>query len=254
MATWAAIAGASSANSSCWHWRRKRKRRALLVEARQLCSVEMFSLKLPVLDSGHASKHRTDCPVLSPRDVSQVTDFSVDLCLKCCRAHSLPRCPARPNSRPLAQGHRPAIVWLLRYGSNQEDSSNANENLYCARDASVMSLCLCLCLTFLASTMSYAQVPAESNRPAGVPDGYVITPFGYFHPSCVLRLAQGETLLADGRVLQHADGTLENIPACEYPHYAASGAIAAAGAAKAESPTINGWVESSSVMTNSTSY
>ncbi len=95
----------------------------------------MFSLKLPVLDSGHASKHRTDCPVLSPRDVSQVTDFSVDLCLKCCRAHSLPRCPARPNSRPLAQGHRPAIVWLLRYGSNQEDSSNANENLYCARDA-----------------------------------------------------------------------------------------------------------------------
>jgi len=118
----------------------------------------------------------------------------------------------------------------------------------------VMSLCLCLCLTFLASTMSYAQVPAESNRPAGVPDGYVITPFGYFHPSCVLRLAQGETLLADGRVLQHADGTLENIPACEYPHYAASGAIAAAGATKAESPTINGWVESSSVMTNSTSY
>lgn len=110
-----------------------------------------------------------------------------------------------------------------------------------------------LCVMFLASTMAYAQVPAGPNRPAGVPDGYVITPFGYFHPSCVLRLAKGETLLADGRVIQHADGTLENIPACEYPHYAASGAILAAGAAKVESPTINGWVESASVTT-STSY
>lgn len=114
----------------------------------------------------------------------------------------------------------------------------------------VMSLCLML----LASTMSFAQAPAGRNRPAGVPDDYVITPFGYFHPSCVLRLAQGESVLADGRVLQHADGALEDIPACKYPHYAASGAITAAGATKAESPTINGWVESSSVITNSTSY
>jgi len=110
-----------------------------------------------------------------------------------------------------------------------------------------------LCLTFLASSMAYAQVPVGPNRPAGVPEGYVITPFGYFHPSCVLRVAKGETLLADGRVLQHADGTLENIPACEYPHYAASGKIVAAGATMVESPTINGWVESASVTT-STSY
>jgi hypothetical protein len=110
-----------------------------------------------------------------------------------------------------------------------------------------------LCLTFLASTMAYAQMPAGPNRPAAVPDGYVITPFGYFHPSCVLRVAEGETLLEDGRVLQHADGTLENIAACAYPHYAASGEIAAAGATRVKSPTINGWVESASVTT-STSY
>ena len=110
-----------------------------------------------------------------------------------------------------------------------------------------------LCLTFLASSMAYAQVPVGPNRPAGVPAGYVITPFGYFHPSCVRQVAKGETLLADGRVLQHANGTLENIPACEYPHYAASGAIVTAGATKVESPAINGWVESASVTT-STSY
>jgi len=39
---------------------------------------------------------------------------------------------------------------------------------------------------------------AGPNRPPQVPEGYVITPFGYFHPSCVLRAVEGETLLADG--------------------------------------------------------
>ncbi len=107
------------------------------------------------------------------------------------------------------------------------------------------------CLTFLASTMAYAQAPAGQHRPAGVPNDYVITPFGYFHPSCVLRLAEGETFVADGRALQHADGSVENIPSCGYPHYAASGAIVAAGARKVEPPTINGWVESASVITSS---
>jgi hypothetical protein len=31
-----------------------------------------------------------------------------------------------------------------------------------------------------------AQKLAGPNRPAVVPEGYVITPFGYFHPSCVI--------------------------------------------------------------------
>jgi NHL repeat len=110
--------------------------------------------------------------------------------------------------------------------------------------------------TVLLSVTSFgmllrARAAAGPNRPAGVPDGYVITPFGYFHPSCVLRLKQGETLLADGLILRHADGTLQNIPVCSYPHYAASGEIASAGATKVDSPTIDGWVEYASVTTNS---
>src|ERR1035441_2122355 len=56
-----------------------------------------------------------------------------------------------------------------------------------------------------ASSLNMLPV-AGQNRPATVPEGYVITPFGYFHPSCVQSLAKGERLLADGRV-QHADGT-----------------------------------------------
>jgi hypothetical protein len=129
--------------------------------------------------------------------------------------------------------------------------------------SALVAVAVSLFLALVTSTMAHAQAqqrstltrqaPAGPNRPAGVPDGYVITPFGYFHPSCVLRLAEGETLLPDGRVLQHANGILTNIPACKYSHYAASGEIVAAGAAKVESPTINGWVESASVTT-STSY
>jgi uncharacterized repeat protein (TIGR03803 family) len=80
-------------------------------------------------------------------------------------------------------------------------------------------------LPFLAPTTAHAQAPAGPNRPMGVPDGYVITPSGYFHPSCVRQLAEGETLLEGGRVLRHADGTTESVPACAYPRYTAHGEI-----------------------------
>jgi hypothetical protein len=113
--------------------------------------------------------------------------------------------------------------------------------------------CTVLLLVTSFGMLLRAQTPAGPKLPAGVPDGYVITPFGYFHPSCVLHVAEGETVLADGRILQHADGTFENIPACQYLHYAASGEILNAGAAKIESPTINGWVEYASA-TISTSF
>jgi hypothetical protein len=117
------------------------------------------------------------------------------------------------------------------------------------KSCNVTAAVLSLFLAFLISTMAYAQAPAGPNRPAAVPDGYVITPFGYFHPSCVRQLTEGETLLADGRVIQRADATLENIPACDFPRYTASGEIVTAGAP----PTINGWIESANTTTT-TSY
>jgi hypothetical protein len=68
-----------------------------------------------------------------------------------------------------------------------------------------------------------AQAPAGPKRPARVPEGYVITPFGYFHPSCVREVASQDTVLADGR-LKHADGKIDaQAPACNYPHYTARG-------------------------------
>jgi len=65
--------------------------------------------------------------------------------------------------------------------------------------------------------MLYAQMPVGSNRPAGVPSDYVITPFGYFHPSCVRTAKSGETVLGDGRI-RFEDGTEETVaPFCSFP-------------------------------------
>jgi len=92
----------------------------------------------------------------------------------------------------------------------------------------------------------HAQVPAGPNRPSEVPDNYVITPNGYFHPSCVRELKKGETLLADRHAIQHVDGSIEIVPACQYPHYTAHGEIITG----AEPPTVSGWVEYASTTTS----
>ena len=52
-----------------------------------------------------------------------------------------------------------------------------------------------LAVSLSASVMARAQAPAGPNRPPLVPEEYVVTPFGYFHPSCVVHLAEGEELL-----------------------------------------------------------
>ncbi len=67
--------------------------------------------------------------------------------------------------------------------------------------------------------MLNAQIAATTNRPASVPSDYVITPFGYFHPSCVREIKEGETVLADGRI-RFNDGTEEAAaPFCNFPRY-----------------------------------
>jgi hypothetical protein len=99
-----------------------------------------------------------------------------------------------------------------------------------------------------------SSVSTLMSRPPNVPEEYVITPFGYFHPSCVLSLAEGNTLLANGGV-QHADGTVEAAQVCNYPHYTRDGAMVAADASESGKipPEISGWLESVSATT-STSY
>lgn len=108
-------------------------------------------------------------------------------------------------------------------------------------------------ILFSGGVIVQAQAPAGPRRPAQVPEDYVITPFGYFHPSCVIHLAKGDALMEGGRVIRKADGTTLT-PVCNYPHYTARGEKIAAGAATVQPPTIgHSWIVSESATT-STSY
>lgn len=105
--------------------------------------------------------------------------------------------------------------------------------------------------------------PAGPNRPAAVPEDYVLTPLGYFHPSCVQSLTEGERILRDGR-LQCADGSTSHAAAsCTYPRFTANGTMISSTGAKASQqtreahpenqPDINGWLENANMASGSPS-
>ncbi|HVM94460.1 MAG TPA: hypothetical protein VMT67_16685 [Terriglobales bacterium] len=95
---------------------------------------------------------------------------------------------------------------------------------------------------------------AGAERPSAVPEGFLITPFGYFHPSCVHSIADGDRLLADGRVA-YANNTIDRVaPACAFAHYTASGAVIAANQRMPIEPSplaVNGWLEYVSIVSDS---
>jgi hypothetical protein len=112
------------------------------------------------------------------------------------------------------------------------------------------------CATLFVMTslgMLYAQKAVGPNRPANVPSDYVITPFGYFHPSCVRQARQGETVLADGR-LRFADGSEETTaPVCGFPRYSPTGAPLVEGLSNPDPLSISwSWIESGQVATSTT--
>lgn len=103
----------------------------------------------------------------------------------------------------------------------------------------------------LAASSSWVASPTMADtgsRPAGVPQNYLITPFGYFHPSCVREVA-------DGARLMDADAP----PACAIrAHFDAQGKAAAATGPATKAPraadslaAINGWVEDSELVATS---
>lgn len=87
-----------------------------------------------------------------------------------------------------------------------------------------------------------------SVRPQGVPTDYVVTPNGFFSPSCVQRVEEGETLHADGSI-EAANGLLRKPALCTQPHYRFDGSRVEPNGSfsmppiQARQPTINGWVE-----------
>lgn len=98
-----------------------------------------------------------------------------------------------------------------------------------------------------------ARTPTAARHvPNGVPQGYVVTPFGFFHPSCVRAIDGSETLLADGRV-QGPDGSVKPSSACRYPRYGQDGSRIDANALPRDVeaarrhgvPSADGWLEAS---------
>jgi len=71
-------------------------------------------------------------------------------------------------------------------------------------------------------TSQPARVHGETLAPApadsGLPDGYVITPNGYFHKSCIVQIETGERVLRNGDI-QRADGSIEKREPCRFPSY-----------------------------------
>jgi hypothetical protein len=115
--------------------------------------------------------------------------------------------------------------------------------------STILAMAFTLVMAYQSAT---AQKVAGANRPATVPQGYVITPFGYFHASCVRGVMSGDTVLSDGRV-QHGDGTVDaEAPACAYPHYTASGEAITAGA---KTPNIrHSWIVSANAVNTTSSF
>ena len=62
----------------------------------------------------------------------------------------------------------------------------------------------------------------DPTKPAVVPNDYVITPFGYFHPSCVQSVGTTEKLHDNGNIMR-ADGTVRAVAACAFPSFRADG-------------------------------
>jgi hypothetical protein len=103
-------------------------------------------------------------------------------------------------------------------------------------------------------TAAQAQTADLSHRPAAVPAAYVVTPFGYFDPSCVEHLAPGDELRSDQSLIRHADGTTMAMRECGFPHYRADGAKVEGDERAVKDPNIShAWVEWAGV-TNTTSY
>jgi len=69
-------------------------------------------------------------------------------------------------------------------------------------------------------------------RPANVPADYVTTPYGYFHPSCIVEVQPNETVNSDGTIVDDV-GNTRTTSACARPRFDPAGNDISAGQAGA---------------------
>jgi hypothetical protein len=92
------------------------------------------------------------------------------------------------------------------------------------------------------------EADAGSARPPSVPPEFLATPHGWFHPSCVVEVDEGETVQADG-VLLRANGEARQVGGCVHARYDRDGRRfdrRAAAARTVPAAVVNGWVASTS--------
>lgn len=92
---------------------------------------------------------------------------------------------------------------------------------------------------------------STGNRPASVPGDYVPTPFGWFHPSCVVALDNDEVLDGGRGVIARRNGQTRTVPPCTRPRYDRHGRFLELEqtSSPAQTPTINGWLGSLQTVT-----
>jgi hypothetical protein len=109
-----------------------------------------------------------------------------------------------------------------------------------------------IAFTLLVAGLTVAQAPAGAKRPAAVPADFVLTPFGYFHPSCVNHLAKDDVLREDLKVIERKDGATQPLT-CAYPHFEADGTkvvgdLKPVGDGTSQPPFIgHSWIEYASI-------
>src|SRR5437879_4856275 len=86
----------------------------------------------------------------------------------------------------------------------------------------------CFALAALATTVTanasrHPRPRRPMTNPAGVPETYVLTRNGFFHPSCVITLEPDETLGQDLVVRGPGGAPRDRIPPCPHMRYSASG-------------------------------
>lgn len=80
-----------------------------------------------------------------------------------------------------------------------------------------------------------AHAPLAIPTRGAAPEGYLATPHGFFHPSCVIEIGSDEKQAPDGSI-QRASGAIRSVAPCKFAHFDRSGRAIAPDGSSATAP------------------
>jgi hypothetical protein len=108
----------------------------------------------------------------------------------------------------------------------------------CGMAAAMLSLLICGGARAQGKPAAPGLEIFADHRPPGVPAHYLITPHGYFDPSCVVELADEEVLDSEDNVVA-GNGFRRPLAPCAFPHFHKDGSRAGP---IFDTPTVSSWV------------